>query len=326
MSTFSSLLGFRDFTEALFAQTQALDDVQTLYPTYANTQQNKFADLEQSVSLLTAGAATPGIKIELPDAVELDADALGNIAPGSFPVVFAVVVTLFAVDIAADPRLVVTFDQQNLIGTETGPAEFTATGVVGLATKLLITVEFAGVVQGVWAVSVVVNKAEAPAVVTPEPAVPGVVISEAPASIDPTPAQSVSLTGASSSGFALVGSLQLAGGFTYNVAVNSNFTQSVASAVALPSNVEMYLALREGSAWTAVSAVEAGEPTSRFEQDYEPEFNPRRLAQVLYSEPGFINVAAAVVVPTGGATLGIFARLAYGSAVNFLSPAIIQPV
>ncbi len=116
MARMDALLGWRDFSEALFAQSRAVDEVQQ-YPAYGIAMQAKLADVNASVVTLKSGAATAGIVVNVPDGAVLTADYYGVLDGGQLPLDIEFDVELLGASVLSDPRL------ESTCGASHGAAE-----------------------------------------------------------------------------------------------------------------------------------------------------------------------------------------------------------
>lgn len=327
MPSFNNLLGFKDFGEALFAQSQLLADTRAQFPSYGNAQQAMLARLDEAVYGLVNAPTTAGIAVTPSADVSLTADYNGVIDGGQLPFDITVAVDLLGIDALADSRTEITYTPDGLVGSETADGTWTVTDVTKLAARLDIEVSFAGVVQGNWTVRVALVKDAAPP--EPQPAPDPDPVPPPPGPPPPpvvTPAQSLTVTGAYSPDFALVGSLEVEGGFSYKAALNASLYPTD---LQQPSgNVQVYIAIKPttGGSWTMQGVVVDGTEYQRVLADIEWGYGGSYTFLTDEVLPGFVNISRDIVIPAGKHLIGFFARLSYGGAVVFGAKAVIEPL
>lgn len=321
-ASFSTLLGWADFSESLFAQSRAVDEIKQ-YSVYGNSLQAKLADVNSRVRQINQQAATAGVVVETSADVTLTADYYGAIDPaGQLPLDITFDVKLLGTSVLADPRLQIDYTADGLVGSETAPGTWTVTATTKLEGRLEIKVTFAGVVQGIWRVYTTTTKAAAPIPPPPDPDIPPP--PPPPPGTPPaqTETQGVSLISPTNDGaFTLLGSADVEGGWSYRLSLASSIFP--ASNQLGESNVEVYLAKKAaGGSWQQEGLAVTGEPAVVYQ--LFDDSNPSIRTFVRETLPGYISISRDFVLPSGSYTLGIFGRLTTLLPANIDGAALLE--
>lgn len=312
-----SLLGWKDFGEALFAQSRAVDDVKQ-YPAYSIAMQAKLANVQEAVTTLKTQAATAGIVVEPPAGVALTANYYGVLNAGQLPLPLTFNIKLLGTSVLADARLEVVYELDGVVGSQTALGTFTVTAVTKPTATVTLRVTFAGVLQGRWVVTLLTTKAAAPVPDPPNGDLPPT----PPIPTTTTPSQLVALSSPqSTSGFTLVGSGAVTGPASYRFSVAAELLPGLVNRGVY--NLEAYVAYQQVGTitWTQVGATVTGQPAV-VSQSYDDFYGERQYN--LETQPGYFAISRDIVLPLGSFNIGLFARLLYTNPVNFGDGAFLE--
>lgn len=315
----------RDERNALFAWVQ-VPGQPLLFASYSTAVQSRLGQL--GIAQTSRPVSMDGIGITVPDAFAVPADYYGVVDPGVLPMVLNHSMTLFGLNILADPRTEISYSFNGLTASETAPGELTVTAIEADTSTIIYYYAFAGVIQGTFTLTITKLKDPPPLPPPPDPDIPPAPPPPGPPPPPPqTGTQEVILAGASDpSSYALLGLATVEGGYSYKASLAS----SLIATTGTEGSVEIYIAYRTApdGAWTQVGPLHPAQTpvTTWYYEIYISDWGIGPISVPGGLLPGFISFSQDIVLPSGTYQIGFFGKQLYTSAVTFDSKALVEAI